>query len=357
MNYVTATDIFRVACLGATLMLALSSTVADARAAEPPYGGTVWASPDVLTPSSPSSFESLDYEGTSAWETFDRREGAWVERDSHVFRARFSTGLAEVLVVVNSEFSLGEAEMLAVRFAYVLGQLPIDSRDLVEEIWVHDGAMDQGAGGGNHSILIHAGYAEGISPYIEEVFVHEAAHTSLDSDFGGRVDRQLWAAAQEADGVFISDYAEDYPEREDIAESYGAYVLHSVASANPRLLGDAARIEAAIPHRLAYFQSLGPEMQPSNTAHTSLRAPRNIVVESSSKRVQAVSTQLINDDVRVAVVTNLDRGSKVKVVVRGPTTPTGIGVRRRSASGELTWHSFATETTTKVGREIGRAHV
>ena len=52
---------------------------------------------------------------------------------------------------------------------------------------------------------------------MDEVFVHEAAHTSLD----GRIyDTDEWYDAVTADGKFISDYAREFPEREDIAETY-----------------------------------------------------------------------------------------------------------------------------------------
>ena len=43
---------------------------------------------------------------------------------------------------------------------------------------------------------------------LEEVLVHEAAHTSVD----GRIKHtDEWLAAQEADNKFISEYAMDYP--------------------------------------------------------------------------------------------------------------------------------------------------
>ena len=47
--------------------------------------------------------------------------------------------------------------------------------------------------------------------------IHEAAHTSLDTHL---YRTQQWEEAVAADGRFISDYARDFPTREDIAESY-----------------------------------------------------------------------------------------------------------------------------------------
>ena len=63
-------------------------------------------------------------------------------------------------------------------------------------------------GGGNNNLLIHTGQgaqyeASGI---LEETFVHEAAHTSLDAVHASSAG---WIAAQQADPNFISTYARD----------------------------------------------------------------------------------------------------------------------------------------------------
>lgn len=46
--------------------------------------------------------------------------------------------------------------------------------------------------------------------------IHEAVHTSLDS----RLYNDQWYAAVAADGVYISNYAKEFPNREDVAETY-----------------------------------------------------------------------------------------------------------------------------------------
>ena len=80
----------------------------------------------------------------------------------------------------------------------------------------------QGAFGGNgwdRSFLIHTGEARRVlrDGFLEEVLIHEGAHVSLDL---AHASSPGWLAAQRADdGVFISEYARDYPDREDVAES------------------------------------------------------------------------------------------------------------------------------------------
>ena len=53
---------------------------------------------------------------------------------------------------------------------------------------------------------------------LEEAFLHEASHTSLDREHASS---KGWLAAVQADGGnFISDYAQEYPQGEDIAETF-----------------------------------------------------------------------------------------------------------------------------------------
>ena len=67
------------------------------------------------------------------------------------------------------------------RYGEEIGRLPTALRKDVETVWIHKGV--ELFGGGNNNLLIHTGQAvdyiyEGI---LEEVLVHEAAHTSLDT--------------------------------------------------------------------------------------------------------------------------------------------------------------------------------
>lgn len=292
------------------------------------YAGTVFISPDVLTPASPSDFVSVTYEGLSNKRTFDRRVNAWINRESHVFEARFECGRERVSVVVNSELSREESEIQAIRFARIVGQLPFGSRQAIREIWIHPG--DEAAGGGNNSILIHTAYADKNQPFLEEVFLHESAHTSLDWTFAGAVHREKWNAAANADRRFISQYAADNPDREDVAESYGAFILHEMAKTNPALQREAERIGAAIPNRLNYFQSLGPEFGPSRSVCTkygvsqsseqsgaSPLQQRRFSLAERDKGVRLLGVSLSDNGVflNARLGTKLQRGSKVRIIL------------------------------------------
>jgi hypothetical protein len=81
--------------------------------------------------------------------------------------------------------------------------------------------------------------------------VFEAAHTSLDAYHSTT---SQWIKAQEEDCRFISNYAEEHPTREDIAESYLPYF--AVRYRSDRISTELKdKIESAIPNRIQYFDS------------------------------------------------------------------------------------------------------
>ena len=126
-----------------------------------------------------------------------------------------------VEIQVNPEFTAEEAEVEARFYAGYIGKMLRAFTDL-ETVWIHKRARM--AGGGNNNSLIHTDqgqlYLE--DGVLEEVFIHEGAHTSMDAYHSNAPD---WLAAQSADGQAISDYARDYPQREDVKPSHLAPTL------------------------------------------------------------------------------------------------------------------------------------
>ena len=115
-------------------------------------------------------------------------------------------------------------------------------------------------GGGNNNILIHTGQAINYinSGILEETLVHEASHTSLDSYHSSNAG---WLNAQIQDNQYISTYAQDYPQREDIAESF--LVFLAVQHRSDRISDDTYRtIVQTIPNRIKYFNSQECDMYP-----------------------------------------------------------------------------------------------
>ena len=223
----------------------------------PPFGGTIFIDPDIITADDSTTFTGLEYEGTGTRTMYDRRSG-WVTLDPHLFAASFE-GRGTIEIQVNPEFGTPESSASEAEFfAEAIGRLPLALLRDVETVWIHGGV--EPFGGGNNNILIHTGQAQlyiddGI---LEETLVHEAAHTSLDLEHATSTG---WAAAQAADPTFISDYAKENPTREDIAESFVPYlaVRHRADRISAELK---AVIEKTIPNRILYFDGLSLNMRP-----------------------------------------------------------------------------------------------
>ncbi|MDE0358886.1 MAG: serine hydrolase [Gammaproteobacteria bacterium] len=218
----------------------------------PPYRGTAYLDPDIIVPSDPTDFVDLEPAGRGERLVYDRRAGAWITIRAYLFDATFANERSAEFQV-NPEFGTwAEAEAAARDYAPAIGQIPVALREDMDAVWIHRG--DEPFGGGNRALLVHTDRGEKYREreILPEILVHEGVHTSLDS---AHADAHGWLAAQAADPTFISTYARDYPDREDLAESFSAWL--AVRHRRDRITeGMADTITAAIPNRLAYFDSL-----------------------------------------------------------------------------------------------------
>jgi hypothetical protein len=224
----------------------------------PPFAGTIFIDPDIITSADPTTFQTLTYAGVGTRTMYDRRVEGWITTSPFLFDAAFEDGL-QMEMQVNPEFGDSEtARLEAEKYADVIGRLPTALRRDVETVWIHMG--ENPFGGGNNNLLIHTGQAElyEAAGILEETFVHEASHTSLDASHALAAG---WVAAQEADGTFISTYAQDFPQREDVAETYLTYL--AVRYRSDRISAElASSIERAIPFRIGYLDGLTLDMYP-----------------------------------------------------------------------------------------------
>ena len=236
----------------------LVAIAAGPATAAPPFTGTIFLDPDIITPEDATAFVSLQSTGRGSRLMFDRRIPGWTTLNAFLFEARFSDGDA-IEIQVNPEFGeVAAARVAAEEYAPPIGRLPLALRRDVETVWIHRGFNP--FGGGNNNLLIHTGQGERYlrDGILEETLVHEASHTSLDNP---HATTRGWLGAQAADGEFISTYARDNPTREDIAESFLTYlaVRHRADRISSNL---AETILRTIPNRLAYFDSLALDLHP-----------------------------------------------------------------------------------------------
>lgn len=222
--------------------------------ANPPFLGTVWITPDLITDQDPTAYVDATYKGTGKRTVYDSRTASFYEMDAHLIDVRFGT-TKTVEFQINPEFTQAEAQANAELYGTGLGRVPGFLFADLDAVWMHRGSFP--FGGGNRSIVIHtdmgADYIE--DGFLEEVFIHEGGHTSMDPY---HLLTPEWMAAQAADGVALSNYARDFPMREDLAETIGPYLQAKFRSSRDSL--NVAAIRETIPNRMRYLDCLGLTM-------------------------------------------------------------------------------------------------
>ena len=288
-----------------TATAALATTLLAGAAGAQPFQGTAFMSPRILTAADPSAVRSVEYAGRGERVIWNYRVMDWITVDAYLFDARI--GARDVEFQVNPEFGSEAAARVEVD-AYVadIGRLPAVLLSNLAKVHVNAGrpAHPEAATfqprrvfGGNRfdrSITIHTGTGEEYrqSGFLEEVLFHEGAHVSVDGDV---VDDPAWHAAQQADGGFISDYARDNPDREDVAESILPYFAvrfrpgrlpPRAASGHRRGDPRAARVLRCPGLRLEPLHAGGPRA-PRSRGRASRRGPRRHQPEAPMTRLGA----------------------------------------------------------------------
>lgn len=236
---------------------ALSAAMAQAPA-DPPFGDTVGTVFDILRAEDPSTFQCLEAKGQAPRQIWDKRVEGEPVIAAHIFEARFSDG-TRIEMAINPEFGRAEAARTeALRYAPALGQLPTSLRRGLHRFSVHDGRKAPHAGDGQ--VIFYAKTADQRLGYqhLEESLFHESVHASWDAQW--RLSPQ-WLAAAAADGGFLTRYGAEHPDREDLAETalFAFAILHHPDRLPP---ADTADTLAAVPHRIAFIETLLPKGQP-----------------------------------------------------------------------------------------------
>ncbi len=244
----------RLFMIGIALQAGITSL--SAQSDKPPYSGTIFPFPKIIQESDPTTFTELKAKRKDTRSMFDRRTAKQGDYEAFVFEAKFGKG-EEVEIDVNVEFETEEAAREQAEFyAIAFGKLPLFLRENIKALWIHQGKE---LFGGGANLTIHTGQSadyirDGI---LEETLAHEAAH-ALDAKHARA---KKWITAQAEDGRFISSYAKANLFREDVAESFVPYlaVRYRPDRITPKQL---RTITETIPRRIAYFDSLKPDMSP-----------------------------------------------------------------------------------------------
>jgi hypothetical protein len=214
--------------------------------------GAVFIAPNTITENDPSALTSVAFVATGTRTIPDNRVMNDVDTLVNIFTATYDGG-KQVSVMVNAEILFSAAEIEANRYARIVGQLDPITREEIDVLWIHAG--DATFSGNPRGIVIHTGRAsQSLIPqgFLEETMAHESVHAALDALYLRSPD---WFDAQKRDVTFPTAFAREFPETEDLAESYGAYLIVKNAERHPPDL--VSRIQNGIPARLAFFESLG----------------------------------------------------------------------------------------------------
>ncbi|MEQ8554589.1 MAG: hypothetical protein RIC06_24000 [Cyclobacteriaceae bacterium] len=225
----------------------------------PPFAkGTIFMDPDIITEEDKTTFVSLSYAGQGKRTMYDHRVDKSLTLSPYLFNSFYEDGLS-FEIQINPEFKDSvKAKEIALKYAEIIGRLPTDLRIDLETITIHDGV--EYFRGGYKGIWIYTGQSsyyesDGI---LEEVFVHEGAHVSLDPKYAPS---RAWVNAQELDGNYISHYARDFFRREDMAESFLAYLALRY---RPDRIAQSTKdkVLETIPNRINFFDDLNLNMYP-----------------------------------------------------------------------------------------------
>jgi len=251
----------------------------------PFFPGTVWVTPNVITADDPTSFLELKFNGKGVRTVYDRRIG-WDTKEVFLYSAIYSDR-SPVEFQINTELpNIAENLKLYTDIGLAIGRLPLGLHTNLQTVWIHDG--DYAAGGGNNNVLLHKDYALRVikNGFLEEVLLHEASHTSLDWAWKGLISEQSWNSAQNLDLGYISQYAQEYPDREDVAELFPIYY---VIRNKPTIFSSelAVEIERSQKNRFAVYDSLSVDLTPVGPPR--LVSSLNLV----SAELKSVSSDLI----------------------------------------------------------------
>lgn len=185
---------------------------------------------------------------------------------ANVFEARYLNG-GTMNIVVEASIDFSTAEQVAQQAGFIFGQAPDLLRAGMRDFIILPG-MGHPSSGPVTTFYLDGFY--GMGDRIEEGLIHDMAHASLDwparnSTFDitdnrtliphpGVTSRNEWLNAARLDNFYVSTYAYDHPEREDIAESIMHYLMvrWRPERFDPYLI---EFIKHAIPNRIAYLDT------------------------------------------------------------------------------------------------------
>jgi hypothetical protein len=223
--------------------------------AEPLFPNSVVSNDlDFIHDDDPGPSVCLEYDGTSRAEMADKRHDTLFADDVHIFRAVYADGTGIGIWVHPAVGDRAAARALAEPVMQAVAKLPRPMRERLNHVVIHEGDETAFAEDvGRFFVLYSDNIRSRISTHdLQETVFHESVHATLDVPYASSAE---WKAAQAADANFITEYAAENPDKEDLAESaLFAWAVLNYPGRLPRDVEDA--VKALMPNRLNFFEAL-----------------------------------------------------------------------------------------------------
>ena len=228
---------------------------------DPPFAGTLWELPDLISSSDYTVFSTSIYEGIEIRLFYDEAITDFINYPAHIFKVNFGDGLS-IDFEIYSEFSEQEAISIEQKYAPIVGQLGKELRKNIKSIEFLKGNSVASAQRSNDlsyaNITFHIDWLNNTvetrpgGDRTEELLIHESAHLSIDPYV---YNQQGWIDAVNLDNNYISTYAKENPDTEDVAENFQAYIAVKYF---PERISNSLRdtILSVCLNRFKYFDSL-----------------------------------------------------------------------------------------------------
>ena len=231
---------------------------------EPPFAGTMWDLPDLITSSDYTIYSTSSYQGIETRLFYDKSIPDFINYPAHIYKVNFGDNLS-IDFEIHTEFTQEEAGNIEQKYAPLIGQLGKDLRRNIKSFEFLKGeevASAQRTDDLNYAnITFHTDWLTLVETRFsgdrtEELLIHESAHLSIDPYVYGQ---QGWTDAVNLDGNYLSTYAKDNPNSEDVAETFQAYIAVKYF---PDRISNSIRdtILSVCLNRFKYFDSLNLDL-------------------------------------------------------------------------------------------------
>jgi len=197
---------------------------------------------------------TISFNGIQRQELPDKRRDTLFDDKAFTFSLAFEDKTV-VDVYAHSDFKKqANAEKHVEMIARPLGKLPWKMRDTLAHVVIHNGNETAFAEHLGHFFVLYSENMEKrmASNDLEETIFHEAVHATLDHE---HLQSAEWKNVQESDVNFITNYAAENPDQEDLAES--ALFAYTLLKHPGRLPAEVEQwLQKETPNRMAYFYSL-----------------------------------------------------------------------------------------------------